>query len=82
MNNTFSKAAIWVVVGLLLFMVFKHFDRGLTSNVTSLPYSEFLDEVRAKHIKDATIDEIGRSIVATTTDGKKVRSQITVLDTG
>lgn len=82
MNNTFSKAAIWVVVGLLLFMVFKHFDRGLTSNVTSLPYSEFLDEVRAKHIKDATIDEIGRSIVATTTDGKKVRSQITVLDKG
>jgi cell division protease FtsH len=81
-NNTFSKAAIWVVVGLLLFMVFKHFDRGLTSNVTSLPYSEFLDEVRAKHIKDATIDEIGRSIVATTTDGKKVRSQITVLDKG
>ncbi|MCU6435216.1 ATP-dependent zinc metalloprotease FtsH [Undibacterium sp. Jales W-56] len=82
MNNMFSKAAIWVVVALVLFTVFKQFDKGITSGVSAMPYSEFLDEVRAKHIKDAVIDEASRSIVATTVDGKKIKSQVTVLDRG
>ncbi|HTD05660.1 ATP-dependent zinc metalloprotease FtsH [Undibacterium sp.] len=83
MNNMFSKAAIWVVIALVLFTVFKQFDsKGIASGAQSMPYSEFLDEVRAKHIKDATIDEASRSIVATTVDGKKVKSQVTVLDRG
>ncbi|GGC90067.1 ATP-dependent zinc metalloprotease FtsH [Undibacterium terreum] len=83
MNNMFSKAAIWVVIALVLFTVFKQFDgKGIASGAQSMPYSEFLDEVRAKHIKDATIDEASRSIVATTVDGKKIKSQVTVLDRG
>ncbi|MES2103728.1 MAG: ATP-dependent zinc metalloprotease FtsH [Pseudomonadota bacterium] len=83
MNNMFSKAAIWVVIALVLFTVFKQFDgKGIASGAQAMPYSEFLDEVRAKHIKDATIDEASRSIVATTVDGKKIKSQVTVLDRG
>jgi cell division protease FtsH len=79
----FSKAAIWVVIALVLFMVFKQFDgKGLGSGATLMPYSEFLDEVRAKHIKDATIDDVNRTVVATTLDGKKVRSQLTIFDRG
>lgn len=81
MNNMFSKAAIWVVIALVLFTVFKQFDgRGLSAGATSIPYSDFLDEVKAKHIKDATIED--RSIVATTTDGKKIKTAITYLDRG
>jgi len=82
-NNMFSKAAIWVVVALVLFTLFKQFD-GKSGNigVTSVAYSEFLDEVRSKHIKEATIDEANRTIVATNSEGKKVKSQITVLDKG
>jgi len=69
-NNMFSKAAIWVVIALVLFTVFKQFDgRGLTGGATPVPYSDFLDEVKAKHIKDATIED--RTITATTQDGKK-----------
>ncbi|MFZ6748083.1 ATP-dependent zinc metalloprotease FtsH [Undibacterium sp. Ren11W] len=83
MNNMFSKAAIWVVIALVLFMVFKQFDgRGLSSGATSMPYSEFLDEVRAKHIKEATIDDANRTVVATTLEGKKIRSQLTIFDRG
>ncbi|MDO8176870.1 MAG: ATP-dependent zinc metalloprotease FtsH [Undibacterium sp.] len=83
MNNTFSKAAIWVVIALVLFMVFKQFDgKGIGSGATSMPYSEFLDEVRAKHIKDATIDDVNRTVVATTLDGKKIKSQLTIFDRG
>jgi len=77
----FSKAAIWVVIALVLFTVFKQFDgRGLTGGATPIPYSDFLDEVKAKHIKDATIED--RSIVATTQDGKKIKTAITYLDRG
>ncbi|WP_394779303.1 ATP-dependent zinc metalloprotease FtsH [Undibacterium sp.] len=83
MNNMFSKAAIWVVIALVLFTVFKQFDgKGIASGAQPMAYSDFLDEVRSKHIKDATIDEASRSIVATTVDGKKIKSQVTVLDKG
>ena len=61
MNNMFSKTAIWVVIALVLFMVFKQFDgRGITTGANSIAYSDFLDEVKAKHINDATIDEANR----------------------
>ena len=81
MNNMFSKAAIWVVIALVLFTVFKQFDgRGLTGGATPIPYSDFLDEVKSKHIKEATIED--RSIVATTQDGKKIKTAITYLDRG
>ena len=83
MNNMFSKAAIWVVIALVLFMVFKQFDgRGMSSGAASMPYSEFLDEVKSKHIKEATIDDANRTVVATTLDGKKIRSQLTIFDRG
>ena len=81
MNNMFSKAAIWVVIALVLFTVFKQFDdRGLAGGATPIPYSDFLDEVKAKRIKDATIED--RTIVATTSDGKKIKATVTNLDRG
>ncbi|RJG00716.1 ATP-dependent zinc metalloprotease FtsH [Noviherbaspirillum sedimenti] len=81
MNNMFSKAAVWVVIALVLFTVFKQFDgRSLANGATPIPYSDFLDEVKAKRIKDATIEE--RTLVATTTDGKKIKTAITYLDRG
>jgi cell division protease FtsH len=80
-NNMFSKAAIWVVIALVLFTVFKQFDgRTLTGGATSIPYSDFLDEVKAKQIREATIED--RTIVATTQDGKRIKTAVTYLDRG
>jgi len=68
-NNMFSKAAIWVVIALVLFTVFKQFDeRGLAGGATPIPYSDFLDEVKAQRIREATIED--RTIIAITNDGK------------
>ena len=81
MNNMFSKTAVWVVIALVLFTVFKQFDsRGLSTGATPVAYSDFLDDVHAKRIKEATIED--RSIVATTTDGKKIKTAATYLDRG
>ena len=84
MNNQWiSKVAVWLVIALVLFTVFKQFDRASVQG-TQLSYSEFLDEVRSKHIKSVTIQEGPGSveIVATTNDGGKVRTTGTYLDRG
>src|SRR5438128_11852571 len=77
----FSKAAIWVVIALVLFTVFKQFDtKGLANGARPSAYSEFISEVKAGHITDAVIED--RSIIANTSDGKKVKATVTFLDRG
>ncbi|MED5621775.1 ATP-dependent zinc metalloprotease FtsH [Ideonella sp. BN130291] len=82
-NQWFSKVAVWLVIALVLFTVFKQFDRGATQG-NQIGYSEFLDEVRNKHIKQVTLQEGngGTEIIALTTDDKKLRSTATYLDRG
>ncbi|OON63442.1 cell division protein FtsH [Massilia sp. KIM] len=81
MNNMFSKSAIWVVVALLLFMLFKQFDtHSVAGGSKTIAYSELLDDVKARRIKDVVIE--GSNITATRTDDTKVRATATILDRG
>ncbi|MFN4267041.1 MAG: ATP-dependent zinc metalloprotease FtsH [Aquabacterium sp.] len=82
-NQWFSKVAVWLVVALVLFTVFKQFDRA-TTGASQIAYSDFLEEVRAKRIKSVTLQEGGggTEIIALTTDDKKIRSTATYLDRG
>jgi cell division protease FtsH len=80
-NNMFSKSAIWVVVALLLFMLFKQFDNhSVAGGSKTIAYSELLDDVKARKIKDVVIE--GSSITATRQDDSKVRTTATMLDRG
>jgi cell division protease FtsH len=80
-NNMFSKVAVWVVVALVLFMVFKQFDgRGLSSGAKPIAYSDLIDDIKAKRVKDVTLD--GSTIIATKTDDQKVKTTATILDRG
>ena len=69
---------------MVLFTVFKQFDTRGGAGANYLGYSDFLDEVRGKRIKTATIAEGqgGTEISATTTDDRKVRTTATYLDRG
>ena len=69
---------------MVLFTVFKQFDTRSGAGANYLGYSDFLDEVRGKRIKTATIAEGqgGTEISATTTDDRKVRTTATYLDRG
>ena len=69
---------------MVLFTVFKQFDTRGGGSANYLGYSDFLEEVRGKRIKTATIAEGqgGTEIVATTTDDRKVRTTATYLDRG
>ncbi|MCV2348621.1 ATP-dependent zinc metalloprotease FtsH [Paucibacter sp. Y2R2-4] len=82
-NQWFSKVAVWIVIALVLFTVFKQFDRG-ASQGNQIGYSEFLDEVQAHRIKQVTLQEggAGTDILAETNEGKKLRVAATYLDRG
>ena len=83
-NQWFSKVAVWLVIALVLFTVFKQFDRGAVQG-NQIGYSDFLEEVRAKRIKGVTLQENpggGTEILAVTNDDKRLRSTATFLDRG
>ena len=83
-NQWFSKIAIWLVIAMVLFTVFKQFDTRGSAGSNYLAYSDFLEEVRGKRIKTATIAEGqgGTEISATTSDDRKIRTTATYLDRG
>ncbi|MEY3445920.1 MAG: hypothetical protein RIR45_675, partial [Pseudomonadota bacterium] len=83
-NQWFSKIAVWLVIALVLFTVFKQFDSRGTAGASMLGYSDFLEEVRGKRIKSAIIQEGqgGTEILAVTTDDRKVKTTATYLDRG
>ncbi|MDX1670326.1 MAG: ATP-dependent metallopeptidase FtsH/Yme1/Tma family protein, partial [Limnobacter sp.] len=68
MNNSFSKAAIWLVVALVLFTVFKQFE-GRNVRLNEMPYSEFIQEAQNGRIKSAIVD--GRTVRALTNDDRE-----------
>ena len=83
-NQWFSKVAVWLVIALVLFTVFKQFDRGAAAG-NQIGYSDFLEEVRGKRIKSVTLQENpggGTEIIALTNDDKRLRSTATYLDRG
>ena len=83
-NQWFSKIAVWLVIALVLFTVFRQFDRGAVTG-GQIGYSDFLEEVRSKRIKSVTLQEGaagGTEIIAITNDDKRIRSTATYLDRG
>jgi cell division protease FtsH len=83
-NQWFSKIAVWLVIALVLFTVFKQFDARGTSSAGVVGYSDFLEEVRNKHIRSAIIQEgpSGTEVSAVTTDDRKIKTTATYLDRG
>ncbi len=83
-NQWFSKIAVWLVIAMVLFTVFKQFEPRSAAGNSSIGYSEFLDEVVAKHVKSVTIQEGpgGTEIQAVTNDDRKLRTTATYLDRG
>lgn len=66
-----KNVMIWLVVGVVLMTVFNQFGSHQSAQNT-LEYSQFLDEVKQGNITKVVIQ--GRTLEATTTDGKRVIS--------
>jgi cell division protease FtsH len=83
-NQWFPKIAVWMVIAMVLFTVFKQFDGGRMATANSMEYSQFLDAVRTNRVKSVTLQDgqNGVNIVATLNDGRRVDSQGTYMDRG
>lgn len=68
MNNSFSKAAVWLVVALILFTVFKQFE-GQQTRSNEMTYSEFMQDAQNGRIKSVIVE--GRTVRALTTDDRE-----------
>ena len=69
MNNVFSKVAIWMVIALILFSVFRQFDGGQQRGL-EISYSQFMEEARQGRIRSAVIDN--QTVRAVTTDERPI----------
>ncbi|MDA0247733.1 MAG: ATP-dependent zinc metalloprotease FtsH [Proteobacteria bacterium] len=69
MNNVFSKVAIWMVIALVLFSVFRQFDGGQQRGL-EISYSQFMEEARQGRIRSAVIDN--QIVRAVTTDERPI----------
>ncbi|MFM8676102.1 MAG: ATP-dependent metallopeptidase FtsH/Yme1/Tma family protein, partial [Burkholderiaceae bacterium] len=69
MNNMIPKAAIWMVIALVLFTVFRQFDTR-QSRGPEMPYCQVMEEARQGRIKSAMVE--GRTVRAMTSDERQV----------
>ncbi len=65
-NQWFSKIAVWLVIALVLFTVFKQLDR--TRPVESITYTQFMEDARAGKIRKVEVQ--GRNLRVTPNDGQ------------
>jgi cell division protease FtsH len=68
-NNMFSKAAVWLVIALVLFTVFKQFDTRQVRG-GDMPYSQFMEEAKSGRIDSVVVD--GRTLRARTKEGRGI----------
>ncbi|HMM51132.1 MAG TPA: ATP-dependent zinc metalloprotease FtsH [Burkholderiaceae bacterium] len=69
MNNVFSKAAVWLVIALVLFTVFKQFDTRQVRGA-DMSYSQFMSEARDGRIDAVVVD--GRTLRVRAKDGRNL----------
>ena len=67
MNNNFSKVAVWLVIALVLFTVFKQFDSRAPVQDT-VSYTTFMEEAKAGKVK--RVDVQGDTLHVTPDTGR------------
>ena len=67
----FKNLAVWLVIGLVLMTVFNQFNTRQVAQA-SMEYSQFIEEVKQGRITKVVME--GRTLKATTTDGKRITS--------
>ena len=72
-NNAFSKAAVWVIIALVLFTVFRQFETR-QGRVGDIPYSQFMKEAENGQVDSVQID--GRAVRVRTRDGRTLSTYV------
>jgi len=67
LNNSFSKIAVWMVIALVLFTVFKQFD-GRVATTDTVTYTQFMNDAQAGRINKVDIQ--GDTLYVTPDSGR------------
>ncbi len=68
-NKFFSRIAVWVLVAVVLFTVFRQFDTNMTQQLDTTSYTQFMDDAKAGKIR--RVDIQGRRIIVTPQSGSE-----------
>ncbi len=68
MNNSFSKIAVWLVIALVLFTVFKQFDGRPVTSGDAVTYTQFMEDAKAGRINKVDIQ--GDTLYVTPESGR------------
>lgn len=66
-NKAFSRIAVWVMVAVVLFTVFRQFDSSVEPKLDTTSYTQFMDDAKAGKIR--RVDVQGRRITVTPQSG-------------
>jgi cell division protease FtsH len=80
-NPKYSRPAIWAAIMFVVFIAFSQLRAGDTAAAaTPIAYSDLLAEIKAKNIREATIE--GNQITAINSNGTVLKATATMLDRG
>jgi cell division protease FtsH len=68
-NKAFSRIAVWIMVALVLFTVFKQFDSAVEPKLDTVSYTQFMEDAKAGKIR--RVDVQGRRITVTPQSGSE-----------
>ncbi|CAN5382410.1 ATP-dependent zinc metalloprotease FtsH [soil metagenome] len=68
-KNTLSKVAIWLVIALVLFTVFKSFENRSRPASDSISYTQFMEDAKAGRVKRVDIE--GKTLLVTPAEGTR-----------
>lgn len=66
-NKSFARIAVWILVAVVLFTVFRQFDTAAEQTADSTSYTQFMDDAKEGKIK--RVDIQGRRIMVTPQNG-------------
>ncbi|MDO4724740.1 MAG: ATP-dependent zinc metalloprotease FtsH [Comamonadaceae bacterium] len=86
MNNQWiSKVAMWLVLLVVLFTVFKRFDAGPGAGATPVAYSDFIAAVQNGEVREVNVQDTGTGsfdILAIRNDDRRIRTTGSMADRG
>ncbi|PAT38536.1 ATP-dependent zinc metalloprotease FtsH [Vandammella animalimorsus] len=86
MNNQWiSKVAMWLVLLVVLFTVFKRFDGGPGAGATPVAYSDFITAVQNGEVREVNVQDTGTGsfdILAIRNDDRRIRTTGSMADRG
>ena len=80
MNPKYAQPALWAAIVFVVFIVISQFTGTATTSATPIAYSDFLSEIKARSIKEVTIE--GTNILAVKNNGTVLKTTTTLLDRG